>query len=113
MDCLFCKIAAGDIPTKFLYENDRLVAFSDIDPKAPHHILIIPRKHIATINDLDDSHQMLIGEMMLVAKQLADDLGIQEKGYRILMNCNDEGGQAAYHIHMHLLGGRQMNWPPG
>lgn len=113
MTCLFCKISAGDIPTQLVYEEKHIIAFHDIAPQAPHHILIIPRKHIATINDLQFEDNELIGDMMLVAKKIAADLKIAEDGYRVIMNCNPHGGQAVYHIHFHLLGGRCMGWPPG
>ncbi len=112
-DCLFCKILNGDIPSKIAYEDDLVIAFDDIHPQAPTHKLIIPREHIETVNDLIPPHNQLIGHMVYVAKQLAKDLEIDENGYRILMNCNRHGGQAVYHIHLHLLGGRQMHWPPG
>ena len=113
MNCLFCKIAAGEIPTTLIYEDDQIVAFNDIAPQAPHHVLIIPRKHIATTNDLIAENNTLIGDMMLVAKKIATSLNIADAGYRVIMNCNKNGGQAVYHIHLHLLGGRQMQWPPG
>ena len=113
MTCLFCKIAAGEIPTKLIYQDDDIVAFNDIAPQAPHHILIIPRKHIATINDIQTEDAELLGKMVLVAKKMAAELAISDTGFRILMNCNRHGGQAVYHIHLHLLGGRQMGWPPG
>ena len=112
-NCLFCNIIAGEIPSDKVYENEHVFAFRDIDPKAPTHILIVPREHIATTNDLDESHKSIVGEIVLTAKQLADDEGIAESGYRTVFNCNKDGGQAVYHIHLHLLGGRQMNWPPG
>jgi histidine triad (HIT) family protein len=113
MDCIFCKIVAREIPSPLLYEDSEIIAFNDITPKAPHHILIIPKAHIATLNDAIDTHQALLGKMMLVAKQLAHELGVAEDGYRVLMNCNEGGGQAVFHIHLHLLAGRQMHWPPG
>lgn len=113
MSCLFCKIASGQLDTKLIYQDEHYVAFNDIAPQAPHHILIIPRKHIATINDITQEDHALIGNMMLIAKKIAHDLNIAEPGYRVLMNCNKNGGQAVYHIHFHLLGGRQMGWPPG
>jgi histidine triad (HIT) family protein len=113
MNCLFCKIASGEIPTTLVYEDDHIVAFNDIAPQAPHHVLIIPRTHIATINDISAENHTLIGNMMGVAKQIAARLNIAENGYRVIMNCNKDGGQAVYHIHFHLLGGRQMEWPPG
>ncbi len=106
MSCLFCKIATGDIPTKLIYESEHIVAFNDIAPQAPHHILIIPRVHIATVNDLSAENNTLIGGMMLVAKNIATSLNIADAGYRVIMNCNKNGGQAVYHIHCHFLGGR-------
>ena len=112
-DCLFCKIVAGDIPADTVYENDQVFAFRDIDPKAPTHILIIPKEHIATTNDLAEAHKTLVGEMLLAAKKIAGQEGIADSGYRTVFNCNGDGGQAVYHIHLHLLGGRQMTWPPG
>ncbi|MCH7763474.1 MAG: histidine triad nucleotide-binding protein [Candidatus Marinimicrobia bacterium] len=112
-NCLFCKIIAGEIPSDKVYENEHVFAFRDIDPKAPTHILIVPKEHIATTNDLDESHKSIVGEIVLTAKQLADDEGIAASGYRTVFNCNKDGGQAVYHIHLHLLGGRQMGWPPG
>lgn len=111
--CLFCKIVAGDIPADTVYENDQVFAFRDIDPKAPTHILIIPKEHIATTNDLAEAHKTLVGEMLLAAKEIAGQEGIADSGYRTVFNCNGDGGQAVYHIHLHLLGGRQMTWPPG
>lgn len=113
MDCLFCKLLNGEIPTTFIYEDEKVAAFNDIDPKAPHHILIIPRKHIATLNDIENHETELIGHMMQTAKKIAADKGIEKTGYRVLMNCNVDGGQSVYHLHLHLLGGRRMNWPPG
>lgn len=112
-DCLFCKIVAGDIPADKVFENNNIFAFRDIDPKAPTHILIIPKEHISTTNDLDKSHKTLVGEIMLTAKEIAGQEGIADSGYRTVFNCNQDGGQAVYHIHLHLLGGRHMNWPPG
>ena len=112
-DCLFCKIVAGDIPADKVFENNSIYAFRDIDPKAPTHILIIPKEHISTMNDLDESHKTLVGEIMLTAKEIAGQEGIADSGYRTVFNCNQDGGQAVYHIHLHLLGGRHMNWPPG
>ena len=113
MDCIFCKIASKEIESEFLYEDDELVAFNDANPKAPHHILISPKENIATVNDLTDEDTRLIGHMVQRAKHIAAELGIAEDGYRILMNCNKGGGQDVFHIHLHLLGGRQLHWPPG
>lgn len=113
MSCIFCKIVSREIESPLLYEDAEIIAFHDLNPKAPHHILIIPKEHIATLNDTEDRHQALLGKMMLVAAKIARDLGVGEKGYRVLMNCNEGGGQAVFHIHLHLLAGRQMQWPPG
>ncbi len=112
-ECLFCRIVAGDIPADIVYENDRLLAFRDISPQAPIHILLIPREHIATINDLDEAHADIIGQLFLAAKAIARNEGIADDGYRVVMNCNAGAGQTVFHLHLHLLGGRQMTWPPG
>jgi histidine triad (HIT) family protein len=111
--CIFCKIAAGELPAAKLYEDESVLAFRDLHPQAPTHILIIPRRHIATLNDLEPGDAELVGRIFLVAKQLAEQEGLAEAGYRTLFNCNKAGGQEVYHIHLHLLGGRQMQWPPG
>lgn len=113
MNCLFCNIAKGGIPATVVYDDQELMAFRDINPQAPTHILIIPKQHIATINDAQKSDQQLLGTMILRAQQLAKDEGINEAGYRLVFNVNSGGGQEVYHIHLHLLGGRQMSWPPG
>ena len=110
-DCLFCKMASGEIQPDVVYEDDTVLAFRDINPQAPVHILIIPKQHIATLNDLDDP--VLAGQLLLTAKKLASQEGLSEDGYRTVFNCNKQGGQEVYHIHLHLLGGRQMTWPPG
>jgi histidine triad (HIT) family protein len=112
-DCLFCKIVSRGIPANIVYEDDSIIAFDDINPQAPQHKLIIPRRHIATINDITAEDKELVGHMFFTVQKLAKDLGIAEEGYRTLFNCNAAGGQEVYHIHMHLLGGRQMTWPPG
>jgi len=112
-DCLFCKITQGEIPTNIIYQDDLVVAFDDIHPKAPVHKLIIPRKHIATINDLTPEDNELIGHMMQVAKKLAKEFEVDQSGYRVIMNCNKDAGQEVFHLHMHLLGGRALTWPPG
>ena len=112
-DCLFCKIIAGDIPTDRVFENERILAFHDINPQAPTHILIIPKLHIPTLNDLQPVHSELTGELIRTASELAKMEGIAEAGYRTGFNCNDAGGQTVYHIHLHLLGGRKFGWPPG
>ena len=113
MDCLFCKIAQGEIPATIVFENNELVAFRDIRPQAPTHLLLIPKKHIATINDTKEEDETLLGKMILTAKKLAKDEGLSDPGYRLVFNINSGGGQEVYHIHLHLLGGRQMTWPPG
>jgi histidine triad (HIT) family protein len=113
MDCIFCKIIKGEIPAPLIYEDEQVVAFADIAPQAPVHKLIVPRLHIATLNDLQADQGALVGHMTLVGQKLAASLGLAERGYRLVFNCNAEGGQAVYHIHLHLLGGRQMAWPPG
>lgn len=113
MNCLFCKIARGEIPATVLFEDNEIIAFRDIRPQAPTHILIIPKKHIATINDTSDDDEQLLGKMVLKAKKLAESEGLSDVGYRLVFNINSGGGQEVYHIHLHLLGGRQMTWPPG
>lgn len=110
-DCLFCKIIAGDIPAEKIYEDGDVFAFHDIGAQAPHHFLVIPKKHIATLNDTDDT--TLIGKLILTASKITKDLGFAEDGYRVVMNCNEQGGQTIYHIHLHCLGGRNLAWPPG
>ncbi len=112
-DCLFCKIASGKIPAKVVHEDQELVAFRDISPKAPTHIIIIPRRHIPTLNDLQAGDVEIVGKMHLLAKDLAAKEGIAEAGYRTLFNCNRAAGQSVWHIHLHLLGGRDLGWPPG
>lgn len=112
-DCLFCKIISGDIPSDQLYSDERIVAFRDIDPVAPFHILVVPRKHITTPLDMQQEDAELIGQITLIANQIARDNGLDKKGYRLVWNCKQDGGQSVYHIHLHLLGGRQMEWPPG
>ncbi|TVS12360.1 MAG: histidine triad nucleotide-binding protein [Wenzhouxiangella sp.] len=110
---LFMKIIEREIPADIVYENDRVLAFRDIDPQAPTHVLIIPKKRIPTINDLGPDDAGLIGEMVLAARDVARQEGLSEDGYRLVFNCNRDGGQSVYHIHLHLLGGRRLTWPPG
>lgn len=112
-DCLFCKILAGDIPADIVYEDDHVLAFRDINPQAPTHVLVIPRQHIATLNDIQPGHAELVGRMYLAAKHIAKQEGIDGPGYRTAMNCNAQAGQTVFHIHLHLLGGRAFSWPPG
>ncbi|MDP3706344.1 MAG: histidine triad nucleotide-binding protein [Legionellaceae bacterium] len=113
MMCLFCKIAQGDIPATIVYEDSEIIAFHDIAPQAPTHLLIIPKEHIATLNDTNSNHEQLLGKLIITAKNLAQSQGLSEPGYRLVFNVNAHGGQAVYHIHLHLLGGRQLAWPPG
>ena len=113
MDCLFCKIINREIPADIVYEDDQVLAFNDIDPKAPTHMLVIPKKHIATLNDITEEDQALVGRLPLTASRLAKDLGFAEDGLRVVMNCNEDGGQTVYHIHMHVMGGRRFTWPAG
>ena len=112
-DCIFCKIVSGEIPGDIVYQDDDVLAFRDLNPQAPTHVLVIPRKHIATTNDIQPEDAELIGKMHLAAKQIASDEGIAEAGFRTVMNCNREAGQTVFHIHLHVLGGRAMGWPPG
>ncbi len=112
-DCLFCKIAEGKIPTKKVYEDDEIVAFYDISPQAPIHILIIPRKHIITTNHIENNQAELTGKLVIAAAKIAKQLNIDDNGYRLVFNCNKDAGQAVIHIHLHLLGGRIFSWPPG
>jgi len=113
MTCLFCKICQGEIPATIVHQTDTVMAFNDINPQAPTHVLIIPKKHIETINDISVDDTLLIGDMVMAAKTLADSYNLKENGYRLVFNTNKHGGQQVYHIHLHLLGGRQMTWPPG
>ena len=113
MSCLFCKIIAGEIPAAKVYEDDRMIAFNDINPQAPMHVLIVPRRHIATLNDLAPEDDALVGEMVRRAGAIAREHGYADRGYRTLFNCNAEAGQTVFHIHLHVLGGRAMTWPPG
>jgi histidine triad (HIT) family protein len=112
-ECIFCKIAAGEIPADRVYESDAVIAFRDIEPQAPKHVLVIPKRHVATLNDLDEDTIGLVGELYLAAKQIAADEGVAESGYRTLINCNEDGGQDVFHVHLHLMAGRRMGWPPG
>ena len=112
-DCLFCKFVSGEIKADVVYEDDHVLAFRDINPQAPVHVLVIPKRHISTLNDLTPDDAELVGRLYLAAKQVARDEGIDEAGYRTIMNCNEQAGQTVFHIHLHLLGGRGMSWPPG
>lgn len=113
MDCLFCKIIAGEIPSSKVYEDDLVYAFNDISPAAPTHVLIIPKKHISSANELNEENAAIVSHIFLVAAKIAKRLGIAENGYRIVNNCGKDGGQTVGHLHFHLLGGRNLGWPPG
>jgi histidine triad (HIT) family protein len=112
-DCLFCKIRDNEIPADIVYENDDVLAFNDVNPHAPVHILIIPRKHISTINDLHDGDELIMGKLFSAAKTIAQQKGVSDDGFRLVVNCNKGAGQTVFHIHMHLLAGRTLTWPPG
>jgi histidine triad (HIT) family protein len=112
-NCLFCKIADKELDSDIVYEDDHVIAFNDINPQAPHHILIIPRKHISTINDIDETDGEMMGQLFLAAKSIAQQLGVKQDGYRVVMNCNRDAGQTVFHLHLHFLAGRPMHWPPG
>lgn len=112
-DCLFCRIIAGDIPSTTVYQDDEVLAFRDINPAAPTHVLVIPKTHISGIAAADDSQQALLGKLMISAKHVAKELGLDDNGYRLVINNGEQGGQTVYHLHMHILGGRDMTWPPG
>ena len=113
MNCVFCKLAKGEINSDIIYKDDEVIAFRDIHPQAPHHILVIPRRHIATLNDASPEDANLMGKLTLTAQQVAKELGVAEDGYRLVMNCNGHGGQTVFHIHLHMLAGRSLHWPPG
>jgi histidine triad (HIT) family protein len=112
-NCIFCKIANGDIPSEKVYEDDKIFVFKDIKPEAPVHILIIPKKHIESLNDIQEYDGDIISHIFLKAKDIAKELGIEKSGYRIVSNCGEHGGQTVFHIHFHLIGGRELAWPPG
>jgi histidine triad (HIT) family protein len=112
-DCLFCRIASGEIPANLVYEDDRLVAFNDVNPQAPMHVLVIPRRHIATVSDLAPEDDALVGAMIRTAAAVAQQRGYGPRGFRTVFNCNADAGQTVFHVHLHVLGGRPMTWPPG
>ena len=112
-DCLFCKIVSGEVNADVIYSNDEVVAFRDINPQAPTHVLIVPRRHIATINDLKNDNRDDVSALYLAARDIAQEAGIADSGYRVTMNCNEAAGQTVFHLHLHLLGGRNFSWPPG
>jgi histidine triad (HIT) family protein len=113
MDCLFCKIVSGNIPAKINYSDDNIVIFDDINPQAPTHQIIVPKQHIETSNDLQAKDGDIVAKMVQGAIDQAKKLGLADDGYRLVMNCNKNGGQSVFHIHLHLLGGRKLSWPPG
>jgi histidine triad (HIT) family protein len=113
MSCLFCRIIAGEIPSSRVYEDDELIAFNDINPQAPMHVLVVPKSHLATLNALEPGHDTLVGSMVRRAAAIAADRGFAEGGYRTVFNCNAAAGQTVFHIHLHVLGGRTLTWPPG
>jgi histidine triad (HIT) family protein len=110
-DCVFCKIARGDIPARVAAGDERFFAFHDIDPKAPTHVLVIPRRHVASLDDAADGE--MLGALLTFVRRVAKDLGVAESGYRTVINTNRDGGQSVDHLHAHILGGRKMTWPPG
>jgi histidine triad (HIT) family protein len=112
-DCLFCKFVSGEIPADIVHETDQVLAFRDINPQAPTHVLIIPRKHIPTVNDLRDADTDIVGQLFAAARDIAKVEGIDKPGFRMTMNCNKAAGQTVFHLHLHLLGGRNFTWPPG
>lgn len=112
-DCVFCRIVAKEVQSKIAYEDEDIVAFHDINPQAPVHVLIVPRRHIPTLNEATESDQVLLGKMILVAQKLAKELRVADEGYRLVLNTNRGAGQSVFHIHLHLLGGRPFHWPPG
>ena len=112
-DCLFCKMVAGEIKPDTVYEDEKVLAFRDISPQAPMHVLVIPKRHISTLNDLQDKDAELVGQLSLAAAKVAEQEGLAEAGYRTVMNCNSDAGQTVFHVHMHVLAGRRLTWPPG
>lgn len=112
-DCLFCRIIEKKIPAKIVFEDDLCLAFEDVNPQAPVHTLVIPKKHLPTLLDLKEEDESLMGHLIAIANKIAKDKGIAERGFRLVANCNPESGQTVYHIHLHVLGGRLMHWPPG
>ena len=112
-DCLFCRIAAGELDADVVYEDADVLAFRDINPQAPTHVLVIPRKHIATINDIEPGDKDTIGALFLGAQRVAEQDGLKDAGYRVAMNCGEGAGQSVFHVHLHVLGGRSLSWPPG
>ncbi len=112
-DCLFCKIRDGEIPADIIYQDDDVMAFDDVNPQAPTHLLIIPKKHLSTVNDIEPTDELMMGKLFSAAKKIAAEKGISDDGYRLVINTNEQAGQTVFHIHMHFLAGRAMTWPPG
>jgi histidine triad (HIT) family protein len=112
-NCLFCGIARGEVPSKIVYQDDDIVAFADINPQAPTHILLMPRQHVNSVDDLTEADSAILGKLFAVAKNIAHNAGLQERGYRLVTNVGKDAGQSVFHLHFHLLGGRKMAWPPG
>jgi len=112
-DCLFCKIAAGDVPAALVHQDEHLIAFKDINPQAPMHVLVVPRRHVSSLNELAETDDQLLGEMIRRAAAIAREHGHADRGYRTVFNCNADAGQTVFHIHLHVLGGRPLEWPPG
>ena len=113
MSCLFCRIIAGEIPAARVYEDDQVIAFNDINPQAPMHVLVVPKRHVATLNELSDADDALVGAMVRAGAKVAKHAGHDGPGFRTVFNCNAQAGQTVFHIHLHVLGGRVMAWPPG
>lgn len=112
-NCIFCKMARGEVKPDVVFEDDRVLAFRDVNPQAPVHVLVIPKEHIATLNDLNGKHADLMGQLFLAAQRVAAQEGLSERGYRTVINCNRDAGQSVFHLHLHLMGGRSLSWPPG
>jgi histidine triad (HIT) family protein len=112
-DCIFCRIASGGIRADVVHETEGVIAFRDVDPRAPVHVLIIPRRHIASVTDLTDADAAVMGELFIAARRVAEDEDVAESGYRMVMNAGKDGGQSVGHVHLHVLGGRRLTWPPG
>lgn len=112
-NCIFCKIIKREIPTDFVFEDENIIAFNDINPQAPIHILLIPKKHFASLNDIPEEKKEVLSDLLLKARQIAKEKGIARTGYRLVLNTAKDSGQEVFHIHLHLLGGRRMSWPPG
>ena len=112
-NCIFCRVVSGDLASDKVYEDAEILAFNDINPKAPTHIVVIPKAHIATLNDLDEGHAALVGKLFLAAQRIAKEHGFADAGYRTVINCNRLAGQSVFHVHLHVLAGRLMGWPPG